>query len=112
MTPVPAVVSPLFFLLTLPFLLFYVPAAKRVTERLAGNAGNNARLRRESVFLLVSGGVYIALALLLLLPVTQAGSQSIGWFFAWFCAHGWPALLIARVCRLLWRAAHEPEAKR
>lgn len=103
MNSLPDVVSPRAFILTLPFLLFYICIAKRSTERVKSKqAGRKQNM--EIIVLLALGIIFIALMLLLLLPITRAENQLLGWLFSWFCGHGWPAVLVARICRNLWRA--------
>lgn len=89
----PGTVSPTLFLLSLPFLIAFVSLGKRTSARL--RAG-----RKEKVWVcsLVGVGITYVLGMLALaLPIINAKGHFFLLTFSWFCAHGWPAFLVARM---------------
>lgn len=90
----PEILSVPVFLLTLPFLLLFGHLGRGV------KLGNGSR-RSVRTTVLTIGLTYIGLQFVLLLNITEADGAFIAWLFAWFCAHGIPALMIARNCLTL-----------
>ncbi len=93
MNTLPATVSPIVFLLTLPFLLAFVSFGKRTSDRL-----RKGRKERGWVWGLATVGSLFVLGMLVLaFPIVSARSHLFVLAFSWFCAHGWPAVLVAKM---------------
>jgi hypothetical protein len=94
----PATLSVSIFLLTVPFLLLFAHWGRQIKKCAA------AEKRARVFWLLVLGAAFIGIECLMLLNLAKANGQILAWVFVWFCAHGLPALMVARNCLGLLRA--------
>jgi hypothetical protein len=88
----PATLSVPVFLLTVPILLLFAHWGRQIKK--SGATEKHARV----YWLLALGTVFMGIECLLLLNLAKADGQIVAWVFVWFCAHGLPALMVARNC--------------
>jgi len=91
-TNLPAVLSVPVFLFTVPFLFLFAHWGRQIKK--CGAVAKRTRV----YWLLALGTVFIVIECLLLLNLAKADGQIVAWIFTWFCAHGLPAVMVARNC--------------
>lgn len=83
------------FVLTVALLPLYLFAAKKVVDRITRTASTSAAHKREAWPVIALGVAYIVL-MASQLRLVRWDHDPFAAVFTWFCAHGVPALLVAR----------------